>query len=59
MGDERTGAERAEEALDGARREAAGKGIEDQGAEGGLTEATHGAGERNPERREGDEGRPA
>jgi hypothetical protein len=52
--DERTGADRAQDALDGARREAAGRTIEDQGTEGGLTEATHGAGEPNPAHREGE-----
>lgn len=38
---------------DEAIEEAAGRTAEDQGTEGGLTEATHGRGRRNPERREG------
>lgn len=41
------------QAIDESLREAAGKRIEDQGAEGGLTEATHGDGDRNSARREG------
>jgi hypothetical protein len=41
----------AQGALDEARREAAGRTIEDQGTQGGLTEATHGAGTPNPARR--------
>lgn len=53
MSDER---ERADGPLDESLREAAGKRIEDQGTECGLTEATHGAGERSPERRDGPEG---
>lgn len=51
-----TGEHPAGEPLDESLRRAAGKRIEDQGTEGGLTEATHGAGDRNPERREGPEG---
>ena len=51
MGD---GDERRERALDEAVEKAAGRTIEDQGTEGGLTEVTHGIGERNPERREGE-----
>gem|GEM_PF-5178737 len=54
MDDERRGADRAQDALEGARREAAGRTIEDQGTEGGLTEATHGEGARNPAHREGE-----
>lgn len=49
----------AGEDLDASLRKAAERRIEDQGAEGGLTEATHGAGEENPVRREGDGERPA
>jgi hypothetical protein len=49
MGDK----DKRERALDEAVEEAAGRTIEDQGTEGGLTEVTHGIGERNPERREG------
>ena len=47
-----------ERALDEAVEEAAGRRIEDQGTEGGLTEVTHGVGARNPERREGQADRP-
>jgi len=52
--DERRGADRAQDALEEARREAAGRTIEDQGTEGGLTEATHGVGAANPEHHEGE-----
>ena len=41
--------ERREEALDKARRDAAGRRIEDQGTDGGLTEATHGGRDRRPD----------
>jgi hypothetical protein len=41
------------EGIEESLRDAAGKRIEDQGTEGGLTEATHGGGDRNPLRREG------
>jgi hypothetical protein len=45
----------AEEALDEARRDAAGRTIEDQGAqEGDLTETTHGREDDVPTRREGE-----
>ena len=57
MDDDTTGAERAERGLEGARREAAGRTIQDQGTEGGLTEVTHGQGDPNPQRREGDRDR--
>jgi hypothetical protein len=46
--------EKQAKALEDAAREAAGRRAEDQGTEGGLTEATHGSGEENPERREGE-----
>jgi hypothetical protein len=46
--------EEAEEALRESRREAAGRKIEDQGTEGGLTEATHGHNPHTPERQEGE-----
>jgi hypothetical protein len=46
--------DRPEEHLEEARRDAAGRTIEDQGAEGDLTEATHGRETEAPERREGE-----
>ena len=42
--------EEAEEALRESRREAASRKVEDQGTEGGLTEATHGHNPHTPER---------
>jgi hypothetical protein len=46
--------ERREEALDKARRDAAGRKTEDQGTDGGLTEATHGVETDAPTRHEGE-----
>ena len=46
--------EKAEEALRESRREAAGRKVEDQGTDGGLTEATHGRTSDPPEREEGE-----
>jgi hypothetical protein len=55
MDPERDADKSPDEALDEARRKAAGKRIEDQGPqEGDLTETTHGRESDEPERREGE-----
>jgi hypothetical protein len=45
---------KAEEALNESRRKAAGRAAEDQGTEGGATEASEGHNPHTPERQEGE-----